>query len=166
MKRIFYLLTLSGLIASCSSSKFDYNNAYQFSTHRTVKQQTVVEDNPILIASRSTSIGQVPVIPERLPLVNPQQIKRLSKKEKQGLIKEIKQIGKNLKRLRKEDPARAEIESQKATKALTGKTYAGAVIGIAGLILLILNIASPLGVLAFVVGLALVAWGLIERGSL
>jgi len=77
----------------------------------------------------------------------------MTKKEKRGLIKEIKEMGRELRRISKKDPTAASIQAEKAAKALTGKVYAGTVIGLAGLLLLILDIASPLGVLAFVIGL-------------
>ena len=58
------------------------------------------------------------------------------------------------------------MQSTKATQGIDGKVYIGAVIGAAGLVLLILGVASAVGGLAVVVGLVFIVWGLIEQGSI
>jgi len=167
MKRILYLSVFSIIIFSCSSSKkFNFGQAYKFSKYSHAKQQPSVEDSSLLLVSRESSIRYIPTIPDRLPMTNARPTKQLTKRERKNLFKEIKEISKELKQLRKENPGLADTKAQQATKALTGKVYIGSIIGIAGLILLILNIAAPLGVLAFVVGLGIIVWGLIERGSI
>ncbi|TRX55989.1 hypothetical protein FNH22_17665 [Fulvivirga sp. M361] len=85
-------------------------------------------------------------------LSNRRDVTHLSIKEKKVLIKEVKEDIKALKKAKKE----ASIENK--------KVYAGIIIAAAGLLIAILA-SGALGGLAIIVGIALIAWGLIEDGT-
>ena len=98
-------------------------------------------------------------------------IKTWTKEEKIELKKEIRQELRRVKSEIKEykrgnTSTSPNVQSTNATQEITGKVYIGAVIGAAGLVLLILNVASGIGGLAVVIGLVFIVWGLIEQGSL
>ena len=167
MRFCSFLLSIL-LISSCSSRKFDFSSAYKFSSYQPkVESVQHQEVEPILIASRGQTISGKPYIPSYLTIKESQQeaTLKLNKKERTALKKELKKSLKKIRKVVRADPAAADIMAEKVAKEITDdKVYAGAVIGIAGLILLILDIVTPLGVLAVVVGLALIVWGLLERG--
>ena len=80
-------------------------------------------------------------------------LSELSVKEKRALIKEVKKDIKGLKKAEKKDS----IENR--------KVYAGIIIALAGLLVAIL-VSGTLGGLGILVGIVLIAWGLIEEGTI
>lgn len=181
---------LAILVASgCSTSKkFDFNTAYKFSYYDYSKQPAspgTLADN--MVASTNSEIL---VIPSKRPDAGletgqPQfkpDLKDLSRAELKQIRKELKQeirsLDSEIKSLEQSktlapENERAKFESsimdrqvqRDAAKALSGKIFIGVIIGLAGLVLLIINVTTWLGALAVVVGLAFIVWGLIEKGS-
>lgn len=78
---------------------------------------------------------------------------RLSPKEKKEVIREVERDIKELKKAKK----KASIENR--------KVYSGIIIAAAGLLVAIL-VSGTLGGLGILVGIVLIAWGLIEEGEL
>ena len=80
-------------------------------------------------------------------------VKDLSSKEKKVLIKEVRKDIKELKKAQK----KSSIENR--------KIYAGIIIALAGIVVAIL-VSGTIGGLGILVGVVLIAWGLIEEGEL
>ncbi|MDA0194527.1 MAG: hypothetical protein O2887_13605 [Bacteroidetes bacterium] len=170
------LLIVLVIMSACSASKkFDFADAYKFSHHRYQKTEqekpepveeqilsaSVSEESPIVkntVSSVATSANVTPV-------------KTWTKAEKKEIRKEIKEeikkVRSEIKEIKKENISNSpDMQSKKATQGLDGKVYIGTVIALAGLVLLILGVASPVGSLAVVVGLVFIVWGLIQQGSI
>lgn len=81
------------------------------------------------------------------------EILRMPLKEKRQVFKEIKRDLKSIKKAK---------ESQSIDNK---KIYAGIIIALAGLVIAILA-SGPIGALGIIVGVALIAWGLIEDGGI
>lgn len=177
--RILMIVLGFGLFA-CSSSKFNYQDAYKFSHPNYQSDQSTVasvEEAPFFEPLASTNPDLDPVITTRPVIVlhktqatnaavpakalTPEAMSTLSSKErkafKQNIRHELKQAIKAQKTLRK--------EAKNKKSAMNRKVYAGLIIAGAGLIIAILASGS-LGALAIIVGVGLIAWGLIEQGSI
>ena len=76
--------------------------------------------------------------------------KRAHKEVKKQLVKELKEIKK--------------VNDTEATKAMNQKIFIGIVIAAAGIIIAILA-SGGLGAVAIIVGVGLIAWGIIEQGG-
>ena len=164
---LFKLSILVLLVASaCSTSKFDYNSAYKFSTYnyQKVEKPQVVEP----IASISPQISENEVIPSDLALRQhslehtiadfKESYAAASKTEKKQMRKDIKRQLKEVKR----DMKQAEKEARQNDVYFNKKMYVGLVVLLAGIVVAILA-SGPIGALAIIVGVALIAWGFIEQ---
>jgi len=76
--------------------------------------------------------------------------KRAHKAVKKQLVRELKDIKK--------------VDGQEATKAMNQKIFIGIVVAAAGIIVAILA-SGTLGAVAIIVGVGLIAWGIIEQGG-
>lgn len=166
-----------GLFA-CSSSKFKYREAYKFSNYNYQTAQEPAEENtdPNFepLASASPDLG--PAITTRTqitfpkatqatspskPVPSKQVSAKLTRKDKkavkQNIRHQLKEVLKERKVLRK--------EAKNKKTAMNRKVYSGLIIAGAGIVVAIL-VSGAIGGLAIIVGVALIAWGLIEEGSI
>ena len=172
------LMIILGLgLFACSSSKFRYQDAYQFSNYNYQKSPPVTGQDQYFEPLASTNPDFNPVTPphpklaipkmdvreaypaEKLPLK--QTKSKLTRKEKkafkQNIRHQLKEVLKEKKALKKE------AKNKKA--AMNRKVYSGLIVAGAGLIVAIL-VSGTIGGLAIIIGVALIAWGLIEEGSI
>ena len=175
--RLLVIVFAMGLFA-CSSSKFKYREAYKFSNYNYQKAQEPAEDNADLnfepLASASPDLG--PAITTRSQITFPKTAQatslskpappkqapaKLTRKEKkvvkQNIRHQLKEVLKEQKILRK--------EAKNKKTAMNRKVYSGLIIAGAGIVVAIL-VSGTIGGLAIIVGVALIAWGLIEEGSI
>ena len=175
--RILVIVLGLGLF-SCSSSKFKYQEAYKFSTYNYKKTppqpagqaidgdfEPIASTNPNLAPVLATR--PLVTIPKVVPMTttsekapSKQAATTLTKKEKKALRKDFRQ---QLKQALKDRKALKKEAKNKKT-AMNRKVYSGLIIAGAGIIVAIL-VSGTLGGLAIIVGVALIAWGLIEEGS-
>ncbi len=133
----------------------------------TDRQKVITQNTPEkqVVASASTSPKHVPPIAStstrtekivekytknELPSVK--KVLKLPAKERKKVLKEVKKDIKALKKAKKNNS----IENK--------KVYAGIIIALAGLVIAILA-SGPIGALGIIVGVCLIAWGLIEEGN-
>ena len=191
MKPLPLLLCSVLLLAGCSTSKkFDFKTAYKFSQYDYSKQAS--STNPKQEDLVASTNSQVLTIPSKLPgsSLQPDQaqirphLKDLSRSDLRQIRRELKQEIKSLdseiksleasKRIAPEEE-RGKFESsitekkvqRDVAKAMNHKIFLGILIGAAGLVLLIIggSTLGAIGGIALVVGLVLVVWGFIEKGS-
>ena len=189
MRIILSLLATLLVLSNCSTGKFDYQTAYKFSHYDYKSGQTEVED-PIsldqqnqfqsqeqekvingsveLLASIKPVTSPVPSIPSDINLSNyataesaasmADQYKSASKQEKKLIRKKVKLDFKSLRqqmRIAKKDAANQDI-------VFNRKMWIGAIILGSGILIAILA-SGEIGAVAIIVGIALLAWGLIEQ---
>ncbi|MCG8322615.1 MAG: hypothetical protein MI921_24155 [Cytophagales bacterium] len=167
---VFRVLTLIlglGLFA-CSSSRFSYQDAYKFSNYSYQKNQPAdinQEEELYFEPLASTNPNLDPVITSRpvitLPKMGDKKVTKLNKQEKKALKRNIRQEFKET--LKAHKTLKKEAKNKKA--AMNRKVYSGLIVAGAGLIVAIL-VSGTLGGLAIIIGVALIAWGLIEEGSI
>ncbi len=181
MKTIIFrsFLTILGFgLFACSSSKFDYQSAYKFSHHNYQKSTpgdiNHSEDAPVqALASADPDFGPVPVSRPQIAFVktendaatsvdvsNKRNITKLTREEKKAFKQDIKRQLRKISQERK----LAKKESGKKAAQMNRKIYTGLIIAGAGIVVAILA-SGTVGGLAIIVGVALIAWGLIEQGS-
>ena len=175
------LIVLVGLVSfACSPSRFSYYDAYKFGNYNYQKDKTLAtnhEQEHFLEPIASTNPDLDPVILERpsiIPIKIPSTVTEQPQKEnfKQSFSnlnkKEKKRFKKNLrlelKNTLKEHKALKKQAKNKKT-AMNRKVYSGLIVAGAGLIVAIL-VSGTIGGLAIIIGVALIAWGLIEEGSI
>ncbi len=170
MNRSITIRLLIGLIlfsSACSSSKFDYNTAYKFSQQNYKK--TVEPIAPIApIASLKPLVGPQKHLPADYSIRRQgtehaianfkQEYAVATKAEKRAMRKDIT---KQLKKVRK-DMKVAKKEATQKDVNFNKKMYVGFVVLLAGIVVAILA-SGPIGALAIIVGVALIAWGFIEQ---
>ncbi|MDN5213934.1 hypothetical protein QQ020_17800 [Fulvivirgaceae bacterium BMA12] len=181
MKKIIFrsFLTIFGIgLFACSSSKFDYQSAYKFS-HYNYQKPTPIDLNqsenaPVqALASADPDFGPVPVSRPRIDFVkaenepvnnvdvsNKSSFSELTREEKKAFKQDIKRQLKKISQERK----LAKKEAGKKAAQMNRKIYTGLIIAGAGIVVAILA-SGTVGGLAIIVGVALIAWGLIEQGS-
>jgi len=174
------ILAIFGL-SSCSTSKFNYKSAYKFSHYNYHKSDQSINfsnarDEQVFVSLKP--LKPYPITPSVSVLENldysvkkniaSESLKdvkhKLSKTEKRELRRKLKKEIKQIKSELKVESLKS-IESAQAGEGMNEKIFIGILVGGAGLILLILKVASPLGVLALVAGLGLIVWGFIEKGT-
>ncbi len=164
---LFKLSILVLLVASaCSTSKFDYKSAYKFSTYNYNKVEKPQQVEPI--ASIAPQISQNVAMPSDLALRQHSlehtiadfkaSYAKATKAEKKQMRKDIKRQLKEVKR----DMKQAEKEAKQNDVYFNKKMYVGLVVLLAGIVVAILA-SGPIGALAIIVGVALIAWGFIEQ---
>lgn len=173
------LMTIVGIgLLSCSSSKIHYQSAYKFSHYNyqkpVVNPLPLSENQPIeLLASNSPNIDPVAL---SLPKITFQKVEnaegasdrihaksvkgKLTKEEKRAFKKDIRQKVKKV--LKERKVLKKEAKNNKS--AMNRKVYTGLIIAAGGLVVAILA-SGTIGGLAIIVGVVLIAWGLIEEGS-
>ena len=161
------ILLLFFLITACSTSKFDFKTAYKFSHNN---YQPVPKPPATLEPLASTTPMLIPrehvpsdwSIRERYAEAAAakfaQQYQQASKQERKAMRKEIRQ---KLKQARKEVRISQYDDPQK-TIYFNQKMFIGLVLFAAGVVIAILA-SGGLGALVIVVGVGLIAWGLIEQ---
>ncbi|GJM28379.1 MAG: hypothetical protein DHS20C17_10140 [Cyclobacteriaceae bacterium] len=169
MKNLLSLLVLLVLAASCSTSKFDYNTAYKFSHQQYKKQQEqlqVIEYQPL--TSLKPVLETTSVLPSDKALldlavksetkvITVADYKNASKAEKKAIRKQVKQEYKTLRKQIKEAKVDAPDDVVINQKMLIGLIIFGA-----GILIAILA-SGAVGAVAIIVGIGLIAWGLIEQ---
>ena len=191
MKPLHLVLCSILLVGGCSTSKkFNFNAAYKFSYYDYSKQSVSPSppaDN--LVASTDSEILVIPpkISDGSLRTAQPQfkpdlkdlsqtelkQIRKELKQEIRSLDSEIESLEKSKKLVPEQDRSTFEssITEKKvqrdAVKAMNHKIFLGILIGAAGLVLIIIggSTLGAVGGIALVVGLVLIVWGLIEKGS-
>lgn len=163
------LVVLAGifLTTACSTSKFDYQTAYKFShyPHHTKPTLEVIEPvaslTPIQMAS--------PEIPSdrALKKINEPQnasstlvenYRNASKKEKKAIRQQVKEEFKTLRM----EVKKAKKEAKANDITFNKKIYIGLIILAAGILVAILA-SGPVGAVAIIVGIGIIAWGFIEQ---
>lgn len=175
MKNSLLVVGAIFLLSACSSSKFDYNTAYKFKYQQNKRQESsfldIQKPAPVTLAPMASL---KPIFPITASLPADVQLKQLtdsknakatvfehyknaSKSEKRAIRKQVKQEYKLLKKEVKEarDQATKDIVFNK-------KMYIGAVILAAGILVAILA-SGGVGAVGIIVGIGLMAWGLIEQ---
>ena len=166
MKRYTYLMVLLVLAASCSTSKFDYNTAYKFSHHNYQKATPVAEVEPLaslkpvnqsnLVLPSDKALRDIAkTAPSKVITV--ESYKNASKAEKKAIRKQVKQEYKQLRKQVKEAKEDATEDMVFNQKMLIGAIVLGA-----GILIAILASGS-VGAVAIIVGIGLIAWGMIEQ---
>ena len=170
--RLLIIIFALGLFA-CSSSKFKYREAYKFSNYNYQKVQEPAEENADLnfepLASASPDLGPAITTRSRITFPKATQPNSLSKPAPSKLTrKEKKAVKQNIRHqlkevLKEQKVLRKEAKNKKT--AMNRKVYSGLIIAGAGIVVAIL-VSGTIGGLAIIVGVALIAWGLIEEGSI
>ncbi|MEM7106912.1 MAG: DUF308 domain-containing protein [Bacteroidota bacterium] len=123
----------------------------------TIPEESVVEASttgvPTVSPSRTTRTEQIVQKYTEEGVPSTKEVLKLPTKEK---VKLLTQVKKDIKALKK---------AKKNNSLDNKKVYAGIIIALAGIVVAILA-SGALGGLAIIVGVALIAWGLIEEGSL
>ena len=192
MKRIYIALLTSLFLGACASSKFNYKDAYKFSHYDYNKKSAteVVDNTDINLSEQSekafdpqkVGIEEDPTTasivdrPAELPnaeasiqkLAEKVQAHKeaqknpkvsLSKEDKRAFKKEVKRDFKDVKNQLKQ------LKQEEAKNvSMNQKIYIGIIIAVAGLVIAILA-STGIGALAIIVGVVLIAWGLIEQGA-
>jgi len=187
IKNAFLITCLVIIVGACSSkytASFRNSSDYIAPETENVESEKVAESDDVekinraepkapkadeLYASKKREIKPY-VIPEVENLVKKYEQKakeiearEMSKKaERKAIKKEKKKLRKNIKKEIKE-----EIKTYKKKKRdfdADRKIYVGIIIGAAGIVVAILA-SGALGALAIIVGVGLIAWGLIEKGN-
>ena len=192
MKPLHLVLCSILLMGGCSTSKkFNFNAAYKFSYYDYSKQS--VSPSPPADNLVASTDSEILVIPSKKPEVvlhtgrskfqsDTKDVSRAELKQiRKELKREIKSINSEIKVLEKSkriapEKERSKFESsitekkvqKEAAKAMNRKIFLGILIGAAGLVLIIIggSTLGPIGGIALVVGLVLIVWGFIEKGSL
>lgn len=172
MKGLFTLLVVLILAAGCSSSKFDYQTAYKFSHTQYVKEQGQQQQ---LVFQPLASLKPVMETPSTLPsdkalldlaatgktkAVTVEYYNNASKEDKKAIRKQVRQEYKTLRKQVKE--AKQVKEDAAQDFVFNKKMMIGAIILGAGILVAILA-SGPVGAVGIIVGIALMAWGLIEQ---
>jgi hypothetical protein len=168
----FYIFAICLIFCSCSSSKFDYNTAYQFSQYNYQKKEIQQEptEHVHVLASLKPVVAPVATMPTDKEL---QQMSKpvtsstesfkvyyenASKAERKVIRKQVKE---DYKTLRKEYK-KAKKDAEAKDIAFNSKMYIGLVLLGAGILIAILASGS-LGAVTIIVGIGLLAWGFIEQ---
>ncbi len=180
--RIIVLIIISG----CSSSKrFDFKTAYKFGHFKYSKHipSSNGSKDELMASLNSEHLVIPPKEPSELSSAPQSWLKQdLSRAELKEIRKELKQeiksISSEIRTMRKAKKLAPEEEQAKfesgitekkverdAAKGLNQKIFLGILIGAAGLVLIIVDVLPPVGGIALVVGLVLIVWGFIEKGS-
>ena len=114
------------------------------------KLTTSLSEKPVLTTPKAEQLEEKYINSNKLSV---KEINKLSGKEKKKLFREIKKDLKEIKKLKK----KSSIENR--------KIYAGIIIALAGILVAIL-VSGTIGGLGILVGIILIAWGLIEQGTL
>ncbi len=175
----YFLFLLAIVSLSCSSSKFNFDSAYKFSQYdyssRNSAQDLKIAEPPTdyLASIRPSGYG-LNDIPKLGQLERIQHLKQLfstdvstlTKERRREFRKEVKSELKNLRKLKKENKTLVkELKKDDATKRVNSWVYTGLVVGGAGLVLLILDVATIVGVIALLVGLGFIVYGLLVDGG-
>lgn len=170
MKRSLTIRLLTCIVlfsSACSSSKFDYNTAYKFSTYKYQKSSSLETPlEPIAsLEPMTTPRSHIPSdrairqqTAERVISDFQENYAKASKQEKKAMRKDIKA---QLKQVR-QDMKAAKKDSQQQDVHFNKKMYVGVVVLLAGIVVAILA-SGTVGALAIIVGVALIAWGFIEQ---
>ena len=192
MKKSSIIFLAALFLGACASSKFNYKDAYKFSHYdynKKAETETLADKQALVqeetkpksensidfseaeqpLASTEDRVADEPT-PEKAiqkladKLETHQKAKkdpkvRLSKEEKKNFRKEVKQDFKEIKQQVKE------LKQEEAKNvSMNQKVYIGIIIALAGLVIAILA-STGIGALAIIVGVGLIAWGLIEQGA-
>lgn len=157
-------LLCAGLMFSCAGKKFDYATAYKFKPQKTNHLSHTLTSTPeILSASAET---EIPVsLNEKNEIFRTERVAENvaplveSKKE----IKASHKLQKLTKKIERKVERKLEKKAASGV-SITGKVYAGLVIGAAGLVLMILggSTLSAIGSIGLLAGVILIVWGLLE----
>jgi len=177
----WFVFSIGIFFFSCSTTKkINFKDAYKFSYYNyqnALSPESNLRDvNQPLYASTKVPLDYLErkpieiLIPEgrKYSKVALDNLTKARKKELRRKIKdEIKQIKIDLKNNKKDKRliSPGALATSQDSKGMNQKIYIGILVGAAGLILLIVNVATILGVLALVAGLGLIVWGFIEKGS-
>lgn len=160
------LLIIIVFTTACTSSKFDFKTAYKFDRYQYHQKaeplsiEPVASLKPILPPQNHLPPDQVIVergIQQTVATFK-EQYQKASRQERKALRKEVKQ---QFKQVRK-DLKVAQKEHQQKDVYFNKKMYIGLVVLLAGIVVAILA-SGPVGALAIIVGVALIAWGFIEQ---
>ncbi len=173
-------ITFGCLLFACSPSKFKYHQAYKFSQYNyqndpskndkgtlgteasvALIASTRPDLNPTMYGDKRLSLSKVDIAlsadKEKSNIVVSRKLKREKRKAfKKDIKAKVKDYLKKRKEFRK--------QNKKKGKAMNRKIYTGLIIAGAGLVVAILA-SGTIGALAIIVGIALIAWGLIEEGT-
>ncbi len=182
-KRYFFrslTIVLGSFLFACAPSKFNYHQAYKFSQYKyqndphTTDKHTIASDGSVnLLASTTPDLEPTMYADNRLSLTkvsealenesnfsNAVVTRKIKREKRKAFRKEVKTKVKDFIKERKE----WRKQNKKKGKAMNRKVYTGLIIAGAGLIVAILA-SGTIGALAIIVGIALIAWGLIEEGT-
>ncbi|MCA6075338.1 hypothetical protein [Fulvivirga sedimenti] len=182
------VLLFGGIVFSSCAPKYtaSFNNSREFykdekqvvktDDQKTIKEENVSEIKPeeTMVASTNKSVvAQLAEIPSIKKIVEEHKENVANLKSSELDQKELKkEIRKEEKRAHKEVKKQLvreikEIKSVKDTdssQAMNKKVFIGIVIAAAGIVIAILA-SGGLGAVAIIVGVGLIAWGLIEQGG-
>lgn len=168
MRNFLMLLGALFVLTACSTTKFDYNTAYKFSQYNYQQKKTPPAVNPV------ASLKPVSSTPKSLPSDKSltgltstskttaeviKDYKNATKAEKKVIRKQVKEEYKKLRtevKKAKKEAAAQDIDFNK-------KMFIGTVILGAGILIAILA-SGAVGAVAIIVGIGLIAWGIIEQG--
>ena len=170
-------LTILGVgLFACSSQRLDYQSAYKFSHYNYQKPTpgNQSENAPVhALASTNPDFAPVPVSHpqitftkaendaiDRVDVAEKSSFTKLTREEKKAFKRDIKQ---QLRKISREQKLEKK-EAKKKGAQMNRKIYTGLIIAGAGIVVAILA-SGAIGGLAIIVGVALIAWGLIEQGS-
>lgn len=173
MKKLCYLFTLLVVAASCSTSKFDYHTAYKFSHQTYHKTTPKLEVKPV--ASLKPVSETFSTLPSDKALkeigksnaasntVTLESYENASKAERKAIRKQVKQEYKELRKQVKQ--AKKAKEDATQDMVFNRKMMIGAIVLGAGILIAILVSGSggAIGAVAIIVGIGLIAWGMIEQ---
>ena len=179
-KQLIALLILGSTVGCTSKHTASFSKSAPFYTAEVTMGQLnpKIEKDPVeelqadeLIATSDTKAA-LEELPEIQAIVKKYQQKQeditsglIKPSREKALKQEQKAMRKELKKELKDQVAEIKKVSREQDMSPDRKIYIGLIIGAAGLVVALLA-SSSIGGLAIIVGVGLIAWGLIEQGSL
>jgi hypothetical protein len=161
---ICILSVFAGVLFSCSGKKFDYASAYKFNPKITSHLRAELNDKPSNLSV--SSAPEVSIVSEELKFNETErstpEVVPVAKTKKE--VKTERRLQKLTQKIQRKVERKTVKKTAAAGMSITGKVYAGLVIGAAGLVLMILggSTLSTIGSIGLLVGVVLIVWGLLE----